>query len=297
MSNMFSRKITAAIFTFTTKSSVIALSRSRPATPTTRLASATLFRNGSPGTCFFMGDVRGFSVSCIRSLPNVSVDKELSVKLAEELKYEKGNEPDSSEPSFIKSFLSENPFKIEDKLGANEVALTRTFGNEKIRLLFDINTSEQQAEPISLGGDEEEDDNEIDDSSQEEEEDDEDDGSTEQSLPVRCSITIEKPGKGALGFESIIADGVFLINFVSYYQDAKLAGDWTAEADWKRRGYYPGPSFETLDNDVQVLFEKYLEERGINTSVALFISNYVEYKEQKEYIKWLENVRKFVDVP
>ncbi|CAG8516889.1 17_t:CDS:10, partial [Racocetra fulgida] len=163
---------------------------------------ATL-RNVPPGNGF-MGDVRGFSVSCTRSLPNVSVDKELSVKLAEELKYEKGNEPDSSEPSFIKSFLSENPFKIEDKLGANEVALTRTFGNEKIRLLFDINTSEQQAEPISLSGDEEEDD-EID------------------------------PGKGALGFESIIADGVFLINFVSYYQDAKLAGDWTAEADWKRR--------------------------------------------------------------
>ncbi|RIB29628.1 mitochondrial glyco protein [Gigaspora rosea] len=209
-----------------------------------------------------------------------SYNKELAIKLAEELKYEKENESDSSEPSFIKNFLSENPFKIEDKLGSNEVALTRAFGNEKIRLLFDINTSEQQADSISLSGDEEEDDNEID-----------------QSLPIRCSITIEKPGKGALGFESIIADGVFLINYVSYYQDAKLAGDWTAEADWKRRGYYPGPSFETLDNDVQVLFEKYLEERGINTAVALFISNYAEYKEQNEYMKWLENVRKFVDVP
>ncbi|KAF0359430.1 mitochondrial glyco protein [Gigaspora margarita] len=225
-----------------------------------------------------------------------SYNKELAIKLAEELKYEKENESDSSEPSFIKDFLSENPFKIEDKLGSNEVALTRAFGNEKIRLLFDINTSEQQAEPISLSGDEEEDDNEIDDASQEEDEDEIDDESAEQSLPIRCSITIEKPGKGALGFESIIADGVFLINYVSYYQDAKLAGDWTAEADWKRRGFYPGPSFETLDNDVQVLFEKYLEERGINTAVALFISNYAEYKEQKEYMKWLENVRKFVDV-
>ncbi|CAG8588565.1 10531_t:CDS:2 [Scutellospora calospora] len=86
----------------------------------------------------------------------------------------------------------------------------------------------------------------------------------------------------ALGFESIVADGVFLINFVSYYQDSKLARDWTAEADWKRRGFYPGPQFETLDNDIQVLFEKYLEERGINTTVALFISNYVEHKEQKD---------------
>ncbi|CAI2182756.1 14232_t:CDS:2 [Funneliformis geosporum] len=151
---------------------------------------------------------------------------------------------------------------IEDKSGINEVALTRTFGNEKIRLLFDINTSDQQTEPLSFPGDED-----------------------------------EEAGKGALAIESIIADGVFLINYVSYYRDANVANDWTAEADWKRRGFYPGPQFETLDNDVQVLFEKYLEERGINTAVAVFIPNYVEYKEQKEYLTWLEKVKKFIESP
>ncbi|CAG8444601.1 14048_t:CDS:2 [Acaulospora colombiana] len=154
---------------------------------------------------------RGFSTTCLRSLPAASIDKELSSKLADELKYEKENETLAPTPDFIKNFLSQNPFKA---------------------------------------------------------------------------------GKGALGFESLVTDGVFLINYVSYYHDAKLAGDWTAEADWKRRGYYPGPQFDTLDNDVQVLFEKYLEERGINTAVALFIPNYVEYKEQKEYVSWLENVKR-----
>ena len=51
-----------------------------------------------------------------------------------------------------------------------------------------------------------------------------------------------------MAFEAILADGVFLINYVAYYHDAKLANEWTAEADWKRRGFYPGPQFETLDN-------------------------------------------------
>jgi complement component 1 Q subcomponent-binding protein len=110
-------------------------------------------------------------------------------------------------------------------------------------------------------------------------------------------LFLSKMGKGALAFETILADGVFLVNYVAYYQDTKLASELTAEADWKRRGFYPGPQFETLDSDIQILFEKYLEERGINTAVAMFIPNYVDYKEQKEYISWLKNVKNFIESP
>ena len=39
---------------------------------------------------------------------------------------------------------------------------------------------------------------------------------------------------------------------------------------------------------------RYLEERGINTRLALFIPDYIDHKEQKEYIKWLNNVKNFV---
>jgi complement component 1 Q subcomponent-binding protein len=35
---------------------------------------------------------------------------------------------------------------------------------------------------------------------------------------------------------------------------------------------------------VQEEFEKYLQERGINESLAIFIPEYAEYKEQKVYI-------------
>ena len=39
--------------------------------------------------------------------------------------------------------------------------------------------------------------------------------------------------------------------------------------------------FETLDLNFQEEFEKFLQERGINDDLALFIPELIEYKEQK----------------
>lgn len=94
--------------------------------------------------------------------------------------------------------------------------------------------------------------------------------------------------------EAVIEDGYFNIELVSYFKDSKLAAEDSSEGEWKRQALYGGPVFQDLDEDLQVLFERYIEERGITTDLALFIPNYVQYKEQKEYMKWLENVHDFV---
>ena len=39
--------------------------------------------------------------------------------------------------------------------------------------------------------------------------------------------------------------------------------------------------FETLDLSLQEEFEKFLQERGINESLAFFVPEYAQYKEQK----------------
>ena len=36
-------------------------------------------------------------------------------------------------------------------------------------------------------------------------------------------------------------EGSFVIDNISYYNDAKVGTELTAEADWKRRGFYLGP--------------------------------------------------------
>lgn len=82
---------------------------------------------------------------------------------------------------------------------------------------------------------------------------------------------------------------------VSYYPDEKLASELTVEADWARRGTYVGPQFETLDDKVQDEFSAYLEERGFTSELAMVVPALAEWKEQREYTNWLENVKKFVE--
>lgn len=53
---------------------------------------------------------------------------------------------------------------------------------------------------------------------------------------------------------------------------------------------YLGPPFGNLDEDLQVILERYLDERGINTALALFVPDYVDYKEQREYVTWLNGM-------
>lgn len=76
----------------------------------------------------------------------LTADVVLSQKLAEELQYEKTAAAESSDPEFLKSFKDEGVWNIEDVAGNDEVALTRKFGNESIRLMFSIADIQTQEE-------------------------------------------------------------------------------------------------------------------------------------------------------
>jgi complement component 1 Q subcomponent-binding protein len=138
------------------------------------------------------------------------------------------------------------------------------------------------------------------------------------SIPLRTAITVTKvehpsliipgaradpnlpppphtqPGNGALTFDAIVQDGVFIIDTVSFYGDDKLATDLSSEADWKRRGLYVGPDFTHLEESLQTNFESFLEERGVDSSLAVVIPDLATWKEQKEYVTWLQNVANWV---
>ncbi|KAH7928563.1 mitochondrial glycoprotein [Leucogyrophana mollusca] len=224
---------------------------------------------------------RAFSVSA-RRFAEGSSDVVLSQKLAEELKYEKEAAVESADPEFLKTFKEQGVWQIEDTLGNDEVTLTRKFGNENIRLMFsiaDIQTADEDPEYEQEEGD---------DANSEDE--------PIHTYPIRSSFSITKTnGKGSINIDTMCQEGAFIIDNISFYPDAQLGTELTAEADWKRRGLYIGPQFDTLDVAVQEEFEKYLQERGINENLAMFIPEYSEFKEQKEYVRWLDNVKNFVD--
>ncbi|KAH9054837.1 regulatory protein suaprga1 [Lactarius vividus] len=216
-----------------------------------------------------------FSVSARRF---GEADGDVSAKIAEELAYEK-EAAIEGEPEFLQAFKASGIWTIEDTPGNDEVTIHRKFGNEHIRLIFSI--ADLQGDEDNL------------------ESHDNEDGSsedTESSYPLRCSLTVTKPSvPGALSIDAVCQEGAFVVENVSFYKDSKLATDLTAEADWKRRGLYIGPQFETLDLNLQEEFEKFLQERGIDESLAFFVPEYAQHKEQKEYVDWLGKVKNFID--
>lgn len=111
--------------------------------------------------------------------------------------------------------------------------------------------------------------------------------SPEPGYPVHVNVTIEKPGKGCMYAECLVEDGVFQIMELQHFDKVDIANPQSADKHWARGSVYAGPPFGNLDEDLQVLLERYLEERGIDTATAAFIPDYIDFKEQREYVRWL----------
>lgn len=110
------------------------------------------------------------------------------------------------------------------------------------------------------------------------------------AFPARVNVKVTRDGqKGALVIEAVAQDGEIIIDNVYYFADKAMADPQNADHEWRRKTSYAGPPFGNLDEGLQIGLEKYLEERGVNTSMALFVPDYIDFKEQKEYIRWLES--------
>lgn len=202
----------------------------------------------------------------------------------------KENEP---QPASVKDFLDNSPFEIQDTPGVQNVVLTRTYNNEKITVTFSIadiaNMENDMFDEDSALGDEDGA------RSQENEEMDDADTGNEPNVTCRLNIVVEKPGKGALNIEAIAQDANIIVENMYFYNDPAIAHAANPEAEHKGRDIYTGPPFGTLDEDLQLLMETYLDERGINSTLAVFVPDYMDVKEQREYLAWLNNVKGFVD--
>jgi len=239
------------------------------------------------------------------------VDRDLSHKLAQESKFEqKANDSTAVEPDFLKRFRQVNLFQIHDTPGRDEVVLTRTFGNEQIRVTFSVDDINNLQDDEVLDEEEEEEEDEeavldedgdksregeVEEAMEEEEEVDVDESASElQNYPVHASVTISK-SNSAIGFDLVMEEGEIGYESIVVYDSPSVATDDTPQADLQRRNVYGGPQFGHIDDEVQTLVERYLEERGVDTLLASFIPNYIEYKEQREYMHWLKQFKAFVD--
>ena len=61
------------------------------------------------------------------------------------------------------------------------------------------------------------------------------------------------------------------------------------DVEKKRLDQYAGPNFSNLDEGLQEQIETYAANRGINEELATFVVDYIDWKEQREYVQWLES--------
>lgn len=109
-----------------------------------------------------------------------------------------------------------------------------------------------------------------------------------KSYPVPINIIIEKEGMdGALAFDVVAEDGDIQILRIYHYLKKEWANAKTAEQNYAHKAMYTGPPYGNLDEDLQRLVEDYLRERGMNTTLAQWVPEYVDFKEQREYMRWL----------
>ncbi|TVY35647.1 Mitochondrial acidic protein [Lachnellula subtilissima] len=251
--------------------------------------------------------VAAFTSSALRRSKGGEGDDELAAKLEAELEMENEMKDQEGVPASVKDYLENCPFEIIDVPGVEDVVLTRQFGDEKIQITFsiaDINNLEGE-EPYEDNAMADEEDNinqgnsntfkQAPEDSIEEEQGEATGDQQERSYPARLNIIIEKAGKGALNVESVVQDGVHMIDNVYYYADAAFAYAKTPESIQGRQNVYSGPPFANLDENLQIMMERYLDERGINAALAIFVPDYIDMKEQKEYLRWLSNVKDFVE--
>ena len=109
------------------------------------------------------------------------------------------------------------------------------------------------------------------------------------TFPARINVTIEKPDSGALLVQAVIQDGDLQIEEISHFKNAEIANAQTAEKDWSRQSFYAGPPAENLDPELLAFWGRYLEERGLNLEFQNMVTDYIAFKEQKEYVRWLDS--------
>ncbi|XP_058069826.1 uncharacterized protein At2g39795, mitochondrial-like [Magnolia sinica] len=162
-----------------------------------------------------------------------------------------------------------SPFEIVDNPGEQTVTLKREFMGESIQV--EVHMSD-------LMGEEDEEDKDDADSG--------DDNEENSSQPnVSLIVTISKGEGPSLEFCCTTYPDKFTIDSM-LMKGQQVSDDQIA---------YEGPEFSDLDDNLQKAFYKYLEARGIKSSLTNSLQEYMVNKDNREYLRWLKNMKDFVE--
>ncbi|KAJ2001351.1 Mitochondrial acidic protein mam33 [Coemansia thaxteri] len=221
---------------------------------------------------------------------NGSIDSDLSHTLKEEIDYEAKQAVEEGEPEFIQAFTEKTGFKLKTKLGESKVAMTKQYGTETITVSFDVSEILNIDDPIADISVYRE--NDQGDAVKEAEKKSED---TPEDFPIYFTATFAKPGAPILHMELECEEGEIGVDHMKFLPDEETAVSATVDKDWARKQVYCGPIFGQLSDDLKENIDEFLAERNIDTALTLFMQDFIEYKEQGEYLNWLKKFKRFID--
>ncbi len=174
-------------------------------------------------------------------------------------------------------------FTITDNEGSAMVTLTRKYKNETIEVSFncqdeteidDFNQLDEKFNNIDENG-------EL--VKQGDDDGDDDDDFGGGMIGQVFEVTITKGDQKVLF--SCVAEEEIRIENVSYLGSRNKTEE----------GFYAGPLYEHLDDNLKASMSNYLSERKIDDDLCYFVLKYARHKEQNEYMNWLKQMLNFTD--
>ncbi|KUF78052.1 Mitochondrial acidic protein mam33 [Phytophthora nicotianae] len=237
----------------------------------------------SSKSIMFARVARVASLTAVRRTPSLGLralqsreKSSISNLLKREIEEEKANCFEEEELENLRLKV-EKVFKLQETPGCMDVVLQGTVGADSIKIKFNAQDTVELEEDEDYEDDEGEDSTEMDEDYEDEEEEDE--------LPgIRFTADITRDNKG-MQFDCVASSNL-TVERLRYLKDfAKDAEDETL---------YFGPNFIDLELDVQDQFYNFLAERNIDDELAQFITQFADFKEQREYLAFLEDTETFV---
>lgn len=192
-----------------------------------------------------------------------------------------------------KEFLEDEGWSVRDVPGSAAVEMSRTEGDVKTVIRFDVQQVVSGESDAELGYDK---DDVADGQSYEEDADSEDAGHMTGSFPlvveihrpnadgkhmlIECIAELEGSTDGALSVEN-----VSLVSFSTPPANS-LSGPLVPEVL-----AYEGPEFHTLDDQLRQQIDDFVNTRLDSPRLVPFVSGLSQAKESREYLHWLQRVR------
>lgn len=188
----------------------------------------------------------------------------------------------------------EKDWKLIDNADDGIVKLYKTLGSsQKVQIYFHCQDT-VETEVADTHDDEEEGGSEQNGNANANDDDEQFDDIIETPA-VKFTITITKQGKTVIFTCLSDEDGT-----VHKIQSIAVTLKEDVDTIMKEGGsvdinQYQGPVFHDLADDIQDTFHMYLEDViGINTDITSFITLYTDYKEQNQYISFLNNIKTII---